>query len=235
MRNIAAFTPFVFAAALSALPLGQDALGGEKSYSNTGYTKFSTLCREEAGHRQNGFQEGIDGYRIVDAVADVHEGNHGCDMICVSSLLKDGYKYIEMDVAIPDKQYLTEKTGKYRFSIQKAGDERCGLYEIFYSDYYNSHVDTFPFAKGNCIASETVDAFQARAVQELIYETVYKSDREEVFKYTNTKYYDDDVLDKLTLFSYKKSKKFTHEQCKKLTGKKERNRKTSDVFLIPEN
>ena len=133
MRDIAAVTLFAFAAALSTALPGQDALGSEPTHNNTGYTKFASLCRDEAGYRHFGVQEDVDGFLIVDEVVDTHRGQHGCDMICASALLTDGYKFVETHVNISDRQCLTEVIGNYRFSIQKKGDKRYFLYDIFLS------------------------------------------------------------------------------------------------------
>ena len=237
MRNIAVVAlivfAFVFAAALSTAVTGQEILSSEQTHNRTGYTMFATLCRDEAGYRHLGVQENVDGYLVVDEVVDEHRGRHGCDMICASSLLAEGYKYIETHVNIPDKQYLTEKIGNYRFSIQKKGDDRCFLYDIFLSNYYESLPDNFPLSEDNCIASELVEDFTSRAVRNIKYEIIFESDREEVFKYTDTKSYDGTILDQVTLFSYKIRSNTAYKQCNRLIGVKSSGKRISEIFLVP--
>lgn len=235
MRHFTAVILFVSAVALSAIFGGRDAMSDEQTHNRSGYTLFATSCRNEAGYRHFGVQENVDGYLIVDEVVDKHSGRHGCDMICASSLLTNGYKFIETDVTVPDKQYLTEKIGKYRFSLQKKGDERCYLYDLFLLDYYRKHLDFFPFAEDYCIASELVQDFKSRAVQTVKYEKIFESDREEVFKYTDTKSYDDKILDQLTLFSYKIRTNVGYKQCNRLINAKANAKKVSEIFLIPED
>lgn len=88
---------------------------------------------------------------------------------------------------------------------------------------------------GNCISSELVEDFTSRAVQNIKYRIIFESDREKIFKYTDTKSYDGKILDQVTLFFYKLRSNTAYKQCNRLLGVKSSGKRISDIFLVPKD
>jgi len=112
-------------------------------------------------------QGGVKIYKTVDSVEGYFDASNKygfVDAITGEDLLKRTYEFIEIEVTSPSSDlketYRPLPEGRYRFTVEKAGSEKC---DYFYRDIKSRPGSDFKkYPKEYCLGVEKVDKFKSR-------------------------------------------------------------------------
>ncbi len=123
--------------------------------------EFLDLCDRDEGVTINKIVHNVDGLFL--------NLGQGCDATCQSSLVKDGYQFVEAEARYGSYDIFARDPGKYRFTLEKVGHPKCEVFELWHDDWRrrehgrsaSKEKRHFYFAN-SCVATWPIEDFSAR-------------------------------------------------------------------------